>query len=415
MPEDIRDLLERLIQSIRTVRPGLSILYSLALAAVSYLLVRYFLLGIILRRVDPKKSRWLNKIIEARIPQLLTLFVPPIVLRAILPYFSLVTANVSVAVLSRLLTVYMVVVVALVLNGVLHAIDKYYDGLDYSRSFPITSILELVRAVLFVLAAVVIISILFQIPAVYILAAVGTILAAGTVVFNNLILAFVSGLILTSKKMIMLGDWIELPELGINGDVREITLTTVIVRNRDHTIGTVPSAYLLAHSFKNWRGVLEAGARQMFWALYIDLNSVKPAGEVLLAEIAGLPHGAEILRWKGEVEPIRNTARSLPGSPFLGTNLGLFREYCILYLQNHPGMVAHSLLSVYFEAPTKFGIPMQVIVSTRETDYTRFLDVQSDLLEELLQLAGAFGVKVFQIEDRTGSQSIRSLVKESES
>jgi len=125
MPEDIRELIERLLQSISTVSPGLSILYSLALAAVSYLLVRYLLLGIIIRRVDPKKSRWLNKIIEARIPQLLTMFIPPIVLRAILPYFSLVTVNVTVAVLSRLLTVYIVVVVALVLNGVLHAIDRY--------------------------------------------------------------------------------------------------------------------------------------------------------------------------------------------------------------------------------------------------------------------------------------------------
>lgn len=412
MPEDIRDLVDKFLQSIGAVRPGLSILFSLALAAASYLLVRYFLLGIILRRVDPKQSRWLNKIIEARIPQLLTLLIPPIVLRAILPYFSLVTINVTVAFLSRLLTVYLVVVVALVMNGVLHAINNYYDGLDYSRSFPITSILEVVRVVLFVLTTVVVISILFQVPAIYILAAIGTILAAGTVVFNNMILAFVSGLILTSKKMIMLGDWIELPELGINGDVREITLTTVIVRNLDHTIGTVPSAYLLAHSFKNWRGVQEEGRRKISWPVYFDINSVQPAGPELLEAIAKLPHGQELVNTRDHAWheiPYHPPEYSSPG-----TNLGLFRDYCLLQFKNNPYMDPQRLFSIHIEAPTKFGIPMQVLVSTSETDYRRFLELQTGLVEDLLQLASEFGLKVFQIEVGAGSESIRRLVKESE-
>ncbi len=415
MPEDLVEFLRKVFQELTTVSSGVSILFSLGLAAGVYLLVRYLLLGILLRWLRPERNSWLKTIVEARIPHLLTLLVPPVVVRAVLPYYSLETISYPIAVLSRLLAFYVAVVVAIVLNGILLAVNNHYNSLEYSRTFPISSILDVVRVVVFVLVGAVIISILFNIEAVYILAAIGAIIAAGTVVFNNLIMAFVAGLILTSKKLIMIYDWIELPELGINGEVQEITLTTVIVRNRDHTIGTVPSTYLLANSFKNWRGVLEAGAREMFWPITIDVNSVKPVDRELLDQIAGLPHCGEILRRKAQAEPGGKSSREIPLPAAPNTNLGLFREYCALYLQNHPRMAPHRLLSVYFEAPTKFGIPMQVMVSTGETDYERFLDIQSDLMEEFLLLSGKFGLKVFQIEDGVASKSIRSLVKEPES
>jgi miniconductance mechanosensitive channel len=383
---------------------------TLGLAAGSYLLVRFLILGILLRRLDPKKNKSLNAIVRARIPHLLTLLVPPWVIWAVLPYYSPESANVAISVLSQLLTIYVAVVITLVLNACLLAINYYYNTLDYSKTFPINSILDVARVVLFVLSAVILISILFNIPSIYILTAIGALIAAGTVVFNNLILALVSGLILTSKRLIVIGDWIEIPELRINGEVLEITLTTVIVRNLDHTIGTVPSAYLLANSFKNWRGVLEAGARQIFWPVYFDINSVKPAGPELLEDITRLPYGAEILRSKAVVEAHGNPYRIPSGAPSGGTNLALFREYCSLYLQNHPLVTTQKLLSVYLEAPTEFGIPMRIMVSIRETDYLRFLEIQSDLLGEILRLANVFGLKVYQHFDRL--DPILSSVKE---
>jgi miniconductance mechanosensitive channel len=409
MQEDLLDLLRRLFRDATTVGPGVAILISLGLAAGSYLLARYVILGIILRWLGPKKNKWLNTIIEARIPHLLTLLVPPIVIYAILPYYSLEAFNPAIETLSRLLTIYVVLVITLVLNGVLLAVDGYYNRLDYSKTFPITSILQVVRAILYVLFAVVIISILFDIPSIYILAAIGAVIASLTVVSNNLIMAFVAGLILTSKRLVMIGDWIEIPELRINGEVVEITMTTAIVRNLDHTIGTVPSTYLLSNSFKNWRGVREEGARKMFWPVYFDVNSIKPVDQELLDRIAGLPYGVEILPSQANSGDLGNSRHFLPVESSGSTNLGLFREYFTRYLQNHPLMVAQKLLSVYFEAPTTFGLPMQVLVSTHETGYERFLEIQSGLLEDILQLAGEFDLKVYQLEERLAGRLLSDV------
>jgi len=401
MTEELIEFLEGLLQeTANTFSPGISILIVLAIAAGSYLLVRYLLLGIILRKFDTKKHKWLNTAIKAGIPQLLTLLVPPLVIWTILPYYSLETDNPTVSILSRLLAAYVALVITLILNGGLLAINHYYNTLESSRTFPISSILDVVRVILFVLSAVVIISILFSVQAIYILTVIGALIAAGTVVFNNLILAFVSGLIVTSKKLIVIGDWIEIPELHINGEVREITLTTVIVRNLDHTIGTVPSSYLLTNSYKNWRGIQEAGARQISWQIDFDLNSVKPASPELLEEISSLSQGTEILRSREKVE-LRGKYQQIPSiQQSTETNLGYFRDYCTFLLKNHPMISSQYLLSAYLGAPTKFGIPFYLIVSVRETGYERFLEIQSEILEEIILLAPLFKLRVFQYEER---------------
>ena len=401
MPEDLIDFLKQLFQdATASVGPGINLLIGLLLAFGSYLLVRYLILGFILRLYDPAKYKRFNLLVEARIPHLLTLLVPPVVFRASLPFLSLDTSDNTIALINRLFSIYVVIVFTLLFNATLQAIHDYYDELEYSKTFPITSTLEVVRVILFSLSLAVIISILFNVQAIYILAAIGALIAAGTVVFNNIILAFIAGLVLTSKKLIKIGDWIEIPELRINGEVQEITLTTVIVRNRDHTIGTVPSAYLLSNSFKNWRGVLDDGAREIFWPVYFDINSVKPVNQELLEEISHLPDGAKVIQLKSAANTPGDSRLVLHGDQFERTNLGLFREYFSHYLRNNPLIVPQNLFSVYFDAPTNFGLPMQILVSTRETDYVRFLGIQSGLLEDILRLAGIFDLKVYQSKDR---------------
>jgi miniconductance mechanosensitive channel len=191
----------------------------------------------------------------------------------------------------------------------------------------------------------------------------------------------------------MIGDWIEIPELRINGKVQEITLTTVIVWNRDHSLGTVPSVYLLSHSFKNWRGATEAGAREISWPVYFDINSIKQVDDDLVQKLSRLPLSAEILRPSSFAD---GPSRTPLADQFGGTNLGLLREYLACYLRNSPLIASQKLFSVHVDAPTNFGIPLQILVSTNESDYTRFLAIQSDVLEDILRLASVFDLKVYQ-------------------
>lgn len=395
--DQLRNILQ---QTATSYSPGVTILISLGIAVGLYLLVRFLFLGILIRKLALINNKWLEKIISARIPQLLTLLVPPVVIWVILPYFSLDTSDPTVSILSRLLAAYVALVIALILNGALQAINAYYNSLEYARTFPIASILDVVRVVLFALVAVIIISILFDIPSIYILTGIGALIATATVVFNNMILAFVAGLILTSKRLVVIGDWIEIPELQISGEVREITLTTVIIRNLDHAIVTVPSPYLLGKSFKNWRGAFEDNARQMRGTVYFDLNSIQPITAEMMDEIASLPYGSKFIRSESGNEIAENYRQTPYTEPFSSTNLGYFCNFLMFFLKNHPVVSPQYLLSAYLDAPTKFGVPLHYMVSFREANFVRFLDIQSEIMERIIQFAPRFKLKVYQFEER---------------
>lgn len=51
-----------------------------------------------------------------------------------------------------------------------------------------------------------------------------------------------------------------MPSQNADGDVIEVALHTVKVRNWDKTITTIPVRKLITDSFKNWRGMQETAA-----------------------------------------------------------------------------------------------------------------------------------------------------------
>ena len=117
-------------------------------------------------------------------------------------------------------------------------------------------------------------SVVLGIPAVYILGGLGVLGAIATYIFKDPLLGLGASLQLAMNKMIAIGDWIEMPEYGADGDVTEINLTSVKVQNWDRTITTVPTYALVTHSFKNWRAMQEGGGRRILRALVVDINTI---------------------------------------------------------------------------------------------------------------------------------------------
>ena len=208
-------------------------------------------------------------------------------------------------------------------------------------------------------------------------------------VFNDLILAFLSGMLLTSKRMIAIGDWIEVPEFGLDGQVLEITLTTVLVKSWDNTFATVPSKYLLTHSFRNWRGVEVTGARRIKRAVYIDMHTIQRCTDGMLDAFSSMPYVAEYVDWKRK-------EWSGAGPDGFITNLGLFRAYVRGYLQHHRKILPEMPLRVYQEEPTRHGLPVQILAFCPETEITPFEEVQSDIFDHILIMVPEFELRVRQ-------------------
>jgi miniconductance mechanosensitive channel len=197
-------------------------------------------------------------------------------------------------------------------------------------------------------------------------------------------------MLLTSKRMIAIDDWIEVPEYQIDGQVLEITLTTVLVRNWDNTFATVPSKYLLTHSFKNWRGVEEAGARRIKRAVYIDMQTIQRCTEEMLDAFSSKAYLADFVPQKRQ-----ELAESDPAGGFI-TNLGLFRAYVTAYLQHHPKILPDMPLRVYQEEPTRHGLPIQILAFCGETEGTLYEAAQSDIFDHILTMVPEFELRVRQ-------------------
>ena len=219
-------------------------------------------------------------------------------------------------------------------------------------------------------------------------------------VFKDAILGFVAGIQLIANQMVAKGDWIEMPKYGADGDVTEIALTTVKVQNWDKTITTIPTYALIRESFKNWRGMKEAGGRRIKRTINIDLSTIKFCDEEMLNRFSKIKHIAEYIQFKKEELAAYNTEHEIDNTNLANgrrmTNVGTFRAYTVAYLKNHPMVSQDMTFLVRHLAPTEHGLPIEVYVFCTDTVWANYEGIQADIFDHLLAVVPEFDLKVFQ-------------------
>ncbi|MDR1789051.1 MAG: mechanosensitive ion channel family protein [Opitutaceae bacterium] len=295
---------------------------------------------------------------------------------------------------------YLIVILVAIACTLLDAAHMLAHKAHWAAHFPVSGIVQGVKLVLFLVAAILILSVfLGQTPA-YLLSGLGALTAVLMLIFKDAILGLTAGIMLTSNRMISIGDWIEMPSAGADGDVVDVTLTTVKVQNWDKTIVSIPAYSLISGSFKNWRGMSESGGRRIKRAINIDTQTVRFADEAMLARWrriglirpyldAKLREIAESNRGAGEDVSVLGNGRRL-------TNLGTFRAYCEAYLRAHRGIHKGMTLMVRQLAPTETGLPLELYTFTNNTDWTAYEGIQSDIMDHLLSIIGEFDLAVYQ-------------------
>jgi miniconductance mechanosensitive channel len=219
-------------------------------------------------------------------------------------------------------------------------------------------------------------------------------------VFKDPIMGLVAGIQLSANDMLAVGDWLEMPKYGADGDVIDIGLTTVKVSNWDRTITTIPTYALISDSFKNWRGMSESGGRRIKRSINIDAGSVHFLNEDELARL----HKAKLLgpyldQKVSEIERYNSELHADLTSLVNGrrlTNLGTFRAYLNEYLRNHPQIHQGMTLMVRQMQPTPEGIPVEIYAFTNTTAWVAYEGIQSDLFDHILAVLPEFGLRVHQ-------------------
>lgn len=276
--------------------------------------------------------------------------------------------------------------------------------------FPLKGLLQTVKLIASVLTGILLVSLLMDKSPLLLLSGLGAISAVLLLVFKDPILGLVAGIQLSANNMLSVGDWLEMPKYGADGDVVDIALTTVKVRNWDKTITTIPTYALISDSFKNWRGMTEAGGRRIKRCVYLNMSSIgfldeKTLSRLHKADLLG-PYLVDKLAQIKETNSSSKTDMSILLNGRRLTNIGTFRQYLLSYLKTHPKIRQDMTLIVRQLQSTNLGLPIEIYAFTNTTKWNDYEDIQSDIFDHVLAVLNEFMLQVH--EDPTG-QDVRFL------
>ena len=230
------------------------------------------------------------------------------------------------------------------------------------------------------------------------LAGFGAMAAVLMLVFQNTILSLVASVQIASYDMVRIGDWIEMPSLNADGDVIDMSLHTVTVQNFDKTFTTIPTNKLVTDTFRNWRGMSNAGCRRIKRSLFLDQSSVhfmsdeeqQKLKEFLLLDQYLDAKQSEIEDFNKHLSnQSRYNQRRL-------TNLGTFRAYVEFYLKQHQGIAQNQTLLVRQLQPISEGLPLEIYAFTNTTAWASYEAIQSDIFDHLIAIIPEFGLRIYQ-------------------
>jgi miniconductance mechanosensitive channel len=293
-----------------------------------------------------------------------------------------------------------VFVITSIIMAVLGVLDDSHSRSKYGKEGSLKGIIQAAKTVIYCLAVIFCVSIIRGIKASVLFGALGAASAVMMLVFKDSILGLVGGIQLSLNRMVLPGDWIEVPGAGADGTVIEISQITVKVRNFDNTIVTVPTYNLIAQPVKNWRGMKEAGVRRIKRAVFIDMISVKFCTDEMLERYRKIQYLTEYVDRKQEEIAADNKAKNVNETLEVNgrrqTNLGVFREYLQRYLENHPQVSQNHTLMARQLDPTNNGIPVEVYVFANTTEWVEYEAIQSDIFDHIISAVPYFDLRVFQ-------------------
>ncbi len=288
----------------------------------------------------------------------------------------------------------------LVINAFLSALSDIYEKTKYSERMHIKSYIQITKLIVNILGVVVIVAILIDKNVAWLLSGLGAMTAVLLLIFKDTILSLVASLQISSNDLFKIGDWIEAPQFGADGDVIDIALHAVKIQNWDKTISIIPTHKLIDSAFRNWRGMSESGGRRIKRSLFIDMNSIQLCTEELLEKFTHFELLNDYIEQKTKEVADHNKSNSINTAELINgrrlTNVGTFRAYIEAYLRNNSKIRPEMTFLIRQLEPTARGLPIQIYVFTNDTDWVRYEGIQADIFDHLLAIIPEFRLKVFQ-------------------
>ena len=388
-------LSEKVVESL--VR-GSMFLVVLCLSWLVYKIVQGPLNRSLERLSSHTNQQWDNVLVEKHVFQRLLNFVPLILIYVLTS--PILSGTELLALSQTLINVLFLLAAMLTIDALLSALLAIYSSSGIAKEISITPFVQVLKLALYFVSGILLLSLLLQKTPLYFLSGLGALTAVLMFVFKDILMGFVAGIQLIANKMVAPKDWIEMPKYGADGDVIEITLTTVKVQNFDNTITTIPTYALINESFKNWRNMNLSGGRRIKRYVNIDLSSIKFCDTEMLERFIKIQLISKDIQDRQAEIKVSNEENNVDESTLVNgrrlTNIGIFRAYVEAYLRQHPQISNQMTFLVRQLSPRENGLPIEIYVFCKETNWNIYEAVQADIFDHILAVVPEFDLRVFQ-------------------
>ncbi|KRB53597.1 mechanosensitive ion channel family protein [Flavobacterium sp. Root186] len=306
----------------------------------------------------------------------------------------------------KIVGIYIVLISLWIIRTIFNALRDYLKQKPEYSDKPIDSFVQVIMIVLWIFGVAMIISTLFGIKRGELLTILGTLSAIIILIFRDTILGFVSSVQVAINDMVRIGDWITMDKFGADGDVIEINLTTVKVRNFDNTITTIPTYALSSDSFQNWRGMQNSEGRRIKRHILIKSSSIRFLNNDDLNHMKGIQLITSYIETRqAEIEKyndLRGIDKSLSLNGRNMTNLGLFRKYIMQYLIDHPGLNKNMHIMCRQLQSTAHGVPLEIYVFSSDKRWANYEYIMSDIFDHIMASVIYFDLEIFELPSQIG-------------
>ncbi len=305
------------------------------------------------------------------------------------------------SVFGKLVGIYIVFLILWIIRTVFNALRDYLKLKPRYSDKPIDSFIQVIMIVLWMVGVTIIISRLFEINQTEILTTFGAVSALIILIFRDIILGFVASIQVSVNDMIRIGDWVTMDKFGADGDVIEINLTTVKVRNFDNTTTTIPTYSLSSDSFQNWRGMLNSDGRRIKRHVLIKTSSIRFLEDVELSKLKNIALISDYIDiQKRDIDAfnaINSIDKSIPINGRNLTNLGLFRKYITQYLHNHRALNQDMIVMCRQLQSTSQGVPIEIYAFSSDKRWENYEYVMSDVFDHVFSSVKYFDLEVYEL------------------
>ena len=377
---------------------SLFILFIIGLVLIDFVL-RKFIITTFKTISQKTTTRFDNIVFENRVPHRLAHIVPVILLLQNLPFLlqdSPTTLNFCI----KTVKIIGIILSIQIIKSCLKSAKDYLKTLPQYQDKPLNSYIQVVLIVVWIISLMSIVVVITDTPILKFFTALGALSAVFLLVFKDTILGFVASIQISINDMVRIGDWITFQKFNADGDVIEITLATVKVQNFDKTITTIPTYALISESFKNWRGVKNAGGRRIKRAIHIKQQSISFLKKEDIDNLAYIKLIHDYLV-KKQAEIQQYNEKYVPNDDTLingrsQTNIGIFRKYIELYLEHHKDINQEMTIIVRQLAPSSNGLPVEIYAFSSDKEWKKYEHVISDIFDHLLATIPYFNLEVHE-------------------